>query len=518
MTLAWASPAGARLGVLGHTAFLILMPATPRARAFAAALAVAAPAVAALATAAGAQQPAPTVERPAAFDSAGRVVLLTPALVARLQLAESVFPVRGPFVEARLFSAAEGTGAAGPAVLSVVRPGGAVERYPLGAAERAALTAAVAAGLAATGPGLRNDTAVVVSEPAGRAFVRNQTALGLFVYGPSAAVLAGSEGDGMTATLAYTAGAGAAFVASLATIQHRPVTRAQAILSGSMGLGGAAALAGALGAVTGSENERAYAGAVLAGGVGGSLLGLRRGAGMTDAEAAASASGASLAAATSAGLALAGGSYQEEPARRATIGVNVAALAAGYALGPRYARVSRYRVTAGDVKTITPTALTGALLGAALGSAFDPENPRRDYDRGPWIGATAGLVGGAVFADRVLVRRRDHTSSEADLLGLGAWVGGALGGALAGSADASGTGGLFATGLGALAGIGVSEALLKPAPDGGARRLRTSLLPGFARPLAEPGRLRVSPGGLALARLTAARGGRGTFPVLALTF
>ncbi len=495
------------------------MPATRRARAFAAVVAIAAPAVAALATTAGAQQPAPTVERPAAFDNAGRVVLLTPALVARLQLAESVFPVRGPFVEARLFSAVEGAaeGATGPAVLSVVRPGGAVERYPLGAAERAALTAAVAAGLAATGPGLRNDTAVVVSEPAGRAFVRNQTALGLFVYGPSAAVLVGSEGDGMTATLGYTAGAGAAFVASLATIQHRPVTRAQAILSGSMGLGGAAALAGALGALTASENERAYAGAVLAGGVGGSLLGLRRGAGMTDAEAAASASGAFLAAATSAGLALAGGGYQEEPAARATIGVNVAALAAGYALGPRYARVGRYRVTAGDVKTITPTALTGAVLGAALGSAIDPDDRGRDYRRGPWVGATAGLVGGAVFADRVLVRRRDHTSSEADLLGLGAWVGGALGGALTGSGDDSGTGLLFATGLGALAGIGVSEALLKPAPDGGAR-LRTSLVPGFARPLAEPGRLRVSPGGLALARLTAARGGRGTFPVLALTF
>jgi hypothetical protein len=237
---------------------------------------------------------------------------------------------------------------------------------------------------------------------------------------------------------------------------------------------------------------------------------------MTDAEAAASASGAFLAAATSTGLAAAGGGYEDEAAMRATLGANVAALAAGYALGPRYARVSRYRVTAGDVRTITPTALTGALLGAALGSAIDPDDRGRDYRRGPWAGATAGLIGGAVFADRVLVRRRDHTSSEADLLGLGAWVGGALGGALTGSNE-SGAGLLFATGLGALAGIGVSEALLKPAPDGGAR-LRTSLVPGFARPLAEPGRLRVSPGGLALARLTAARGGRGTFPVLALTF
>ncbi len=71
--------------------------------------------------------------------------------------------------------------------------------------------------------------------------------------------------------------------------------------------------------------------------------------------------------------------------------------------------------------------------------------------------------------------------------------------------------------LGALVILFAGYLLAKLAQRGTAR-LRTSLVPGFARPLAEPGRLRVSPGGLALARLTAARGGRGTFPVLALTF
>lgn len=463
------------------------------------------------ATRAGAQTPAPVVERPAPFDSAGRVLLVTPALVARLRLAPPAWPVRGPFVEARLFDApvdAPNAGAAGPAVLSVTRPGGAVERYALGAAERAALTAAVAAGLAAAGSGLRSDTAVVVSEPAGRAFVRNQTALGLLLYGPAAAVLVGADNAG--ATLAYAAGAGAAFAVSLATSRQRPVTRAQAILSGNMGLGIAAAGAGLL--ALGDVNDgRAYAGAVLAGGVGGSILGFQRAAGLTDAEAAASASAAFLGVATVAGVAGALDAYTGDR-YRPTIGAGIAALGAGYAFGPRYARTRAYRVTAGDVQTLTPLAFTGAALGAAAGWAASNGGAQ-----GTWLGATAGFVSGTVLADRLLVRRLDHTTSEADLVQLGFGVGAGLGAALGAAADVQTAAGLTLTGLGALAGLGFAEALLKPAPDGG-RRLRTSFAPSFAPPLAPPGRLRLSPAGLAMARLAAARGGRGTFPLATLTF
>jgi hypothetical protein len=249
------------------------------------------------------------------------------------------------------------------------------------------------------------------------------------------------------------------------------------------------------------------------------VLGLRLGAGFTDAEAAASSSGALFGAATSAGAAVAAGAYGTEFSGRATLGVNVAALAAGYVLGPRYARTTRYRVTAGDVQVLTPAAVTGALLGGALGLAVDGGSDRDrgsgpGYARAPWAGATAGLVAGAVLGDRLLVRRRDHTTSEADLAGLGTTVGAALGLALANSAGGSSTGSLFAGGIGGLAGLAFSEAVLKPAPDGGPRRLRTSL----ARPLLGPGRVRLSPEGLVLARATAARGGRGTFPVLAFTF
>jgi hypothetical protein len=127
---------------------------------------------------------------------------------------------------------------------------------------------------------------------------------------------------------------------------------------------------------------------------------------------------------------------------------------------------------------------------------------------------SAGIVGGAVLGDRLLVRRRDHTQSDANLVGLGTGVGGLIGGAIASTSDASPAGALALIGLGGLGGLAVAEALLDPAPDRRTGRLRTS----FVQPLLQPGRLRVSPSGLALARLTAARGGRGTFPVLSLTF
>jgi hypothetical protein len=282
-----------------------------------------------------------------------------------------------------------------------------------------------------------------------------------------------------------------------------------------MGLGGAGAAAGTLLALATPDDERAYAAAVLVGGVGGRVRGFRRAAGMTDAEASSAAAGAFLGAGTSVGLAVAANAYDDEGTGRAMVGANVAALAAGYALGPRYARTGRYHVTAGDVEILSPAATTGALLGAAVGAAIDSDHGSAGYARAPWVGATAGLVAGTVLADRLLVRRMDHTSTEADLAGLGTSVGAALGLALAGSADAnSGTAYLFSAGIGALAGLGFTEAVLKPSPDAGPRRLRTS----FVQPLLQPGRLRVSPGGLALARLTAARGGRGTFPVLSLTF
>jgi hypothetical protein len=347
------------------------MPPRRFARLLAASLAVAA-ACAAIAPVARAQPTAPAVERSTPFDSAGRVFVLTPALVARLRLAPPAFPVQGPFVDARLFAAPDAA-AAGPAVLSVTRVGGAVERYTLTAADRAALAAAVTSGIAAAGPGIRSDTAVTISEPAGRSFVANQTLLGFFLYGPAAATLVSA--DEASTTLAYALGAGTAFVTSLAVSRQQPVTRAQATLSRSGALGGAAAGAGLMYMLADPDEARAYAGAVLAGSVGGSVLAFQRARGMTDAEASASATGAFLGAATALSVAGAFGAYESssDAVGRATIGSGLAALAAGYAFGPRYARTRRYNVTAGDVSTLSTAATVGAALGAAAGLAVDDD-------------------------------------------------------------------------------------------------------------------------------------------------
>jgi hypothetical protein len=254
---------------------------------------------------------------------------------------------------------------------------------------------------------------------------------------------------------------------------------------------------------------------VLAGSVGGSLFAFQRARGMTDAEASASATGAFLGAATALSVAGAVGAYEtsSDAVGRATIGSGLAALAAGYAFGPRYARVRHYTVTSGDVSTLSTAATIGAAFGAAAGLAVNDDDARA-----PLAGVSAGLVAGALLGDRLLVRRRDHTQSEANLVSLGTGVGGLLGGAIAATGDPSPAAAVAVIGLGALGGLAVTEGILAPAPDSRLGRLRTSFRASPAARLAESHGVRVSPAGLALARLTAARGGRGTFPVLTMTF
>lgn len=82
------------------------------------------------ATAADAQ----VVERPIAFDSAGRVLVLTPETAARARLAPPAWRVTGAFDNARLFALGDGS-----FVLVVTRPSGSVERYPLTQADIADL-------------------------------------------------------------------------------------------------------------------------------------------------------------------------------------------------------------------------------------------------------------------------------------------------------------------------------------------------------------------------------------------
>jgi hypothetical protein len=436
--------------------------------------------------AAGAQR---VIERAVPFDSAGRVLVLTPALARRLALPLAALGVTEPFLEARLFASGDAL------TLSVQRPDGIVERVSLDAAARAVLTTAVAQGLVGVGGRLRGDTALVISEPAGRAFVRNQTTLGFTVYGPAAAALVE---DGGGATLAYAAALTSSFAFSLGASKEQLITRAQNRLSTSMALGFGAAGVGVASLID-PDAGRGYAAAVLGGSVIGTLVGLRAAEGMTDAEAAASATGASLATLATAGLVGVAGLYDESDERRAAVIPGLAALAAGYPLGPRYAGRRGYTVTAGDVRTLWPAALTGAGLAYALTYGLDE-------DRAVFATTTAGLLAGTFVGDRLLVRRRDHTDSEAGLISLGTLVGAGLGAAVASAADVKDRDVGLAAAIGAAAGLAFSDGVLAPAPDGGARRLRVGDASGPA--------VRWSPANLAFA--AALR--RGRFPLAQLSF
>lgn len=132
------------------------------------------------ASAAGAQ----VVERPVAFDSAGRVIVMTPYIAQRAALRAPWWPVAGDFTEARLYAVND------TYVLAVNRPSGVVERFNLSAADREAIRAIVS----------RLPSDVIASRVNARnSFVRGQTLLGLTVYGPAFAGTIRHNGAGQVA-------------------------------------------------------------------------------------------------------------------------------------------------------------------------------------------------------------------------------------------------------------------------------------------------------------------------------
>src|SRR5687768_11390419 len=115
---------------------------------------------------------AQVTETPIAFDSAGKVRTLTPSLVQRFDLKPPAWPVFGDFREARLYAVSSGG-----RVLVVDRPTGAVERYALSDDVVASLQQAIDASMTVRGRTVSEERADIVSQPANRAFVRNQMLL-----------------------------------------------------------------------------------------------------------------------------------------------------------------------------------------------------------------------------------------------------------------------------------------------------------------------------------------------------
>lgn len=453
---------------------------------------------------------AQVTETPVTFDSAGRVPAITQPLAERLRLAPPAWPVLGSFVNARLYSRSDSG-----FTLVVARSNGSFDRYALNATEAESLRGLIRTAIASGRRAGLGEQTIYFSDPAGNAFVRNQALLGILIYGPAAATLVGSSGDGSAAAATELLVSGGTFFAALARRSSSPpVTTAQNILATHAATRGAA-LGVAL-AIAGNASEaETFAGAILLGSIGGTVTGLAAGKRMTDAEAASAGLGADLAALTSLGVMGASGVFYHNngaTTRGAMLGAS-AALVGGYFVGPSYARRARYTVTAGDVRALSTTAVLGAAVAA---TPFIDEKP---HDERIIYGAlTAGLLGGAVFGDRVLVRPRDHTRSEGALLWTGATAGALVGAGVAAAGDAGARTTWMIGTTGALLGVLATEAVLRPAPGGhgifSGEEGRAGRVSGVTGARTSRVEVTLDPIGAAFA----ARARRGTFSVMRVSF
>jgi hypothetical protein len=411
---------------------------------------------------------AQVIERPVPFDSAAHVMVMTPLIADRAQLRAPSWPVSGDFVEARLYTVTDST-----YILTVRRESGVVERYSLTWGEREAIRVNVS----------RLPPEVVREQSdAGNAFIRNQSLLGLAVYAPAFSYAIG-ENSAASAVAGYLVVAGGTFFAASEIARRLFITRAQNDMSFNTGLNGALGTWGAVYIVGGSDNAQA-AGAFV-GGLAGTALGLRIGRRLTEAEAVGAGFGSHLGALIAAGTTemLQGDSEcmiapegfpvcEDRPGHKLQVFTIIAAGLIGYPLGILYPRNSSYNVTPGDIQTL----ISAGLLGVSAGVSFLPESPKRST---AWAAITAGGIIGVLAGDRFLVRRADHSRTDAGLLFLGTTAGGLMGAGVAALIDNDLHPPLvfsLAT-VGGLAGLVVTERSRNPRSDAGRQRVRVVFNP-----------------------------------------
>ncbi|HEX2719141.1 MAG TPA: hypothetical protein VHM67_15835, partial [Gemmatimonadaceae bacterium] len=211
-----------------------------------------------------------------------------------------------------------------------------------------------------------------------------------------------------------------------------------------------------------ADDASAYAGGILLGSVGGTALGLGLGRRMTDAEASASGLGAALATATAFGVMGGTGMLTDKTDRemRGPIAIAAGSMIAGFALGPKYPQRARYNVTSGDVGVVTTSAVLGAMVAGI------PFVDSHNSDESASLGITGGMLAGAWLGDRLLARRRDHSTSDSKLLALGAGAGATLLGGIASANDPSPRTGYALTTLGYVLGFAAAEGMIDAPRDG----------------------------------------------------
>lgn len=337
------------------------------------------------------------------------------------------------------------------------------------------------------------------------AFVRNQTILGLAVYGPSFAAMVGTEPA--TRLAGYMVMAGGTFFAANEAARQWEITPARQVLSSRMAWRGAG---GGLALATATNVRSGEAGAMtLIGGLGGAGAGLAIGTGLTEGEAQAMVVGHDLAAASALALMYIVDPYDSDgtgTSPQVRVLVPIAAGLGGYALGRRYAGRAAYEVTAGDALMLW----LGAGIGATLATtAVVESDPGSQTVAGTiLLGGLAGVWG----ADRFLVRRFDHSRADGAFISLGAGAGALMGigvGVLiSGEVERSSAPTLAFASLGAIGGVWLTERYARPPVDQG-RRFEV----GQAT-MRAPGRVEFNP----FAAVAAASGTPGVHSILRLTF
>ncbi len=387
-------------------------------------------------------------EVPVAFDAAGRVRVVTPALVQRLSLTPPAWPVTGVFAEARLFASGD------TFVLAVQRSDGSVDRYALDMAQRQALDAAISTAMAATGRPVTEDRPYDISEPARGAFLRNQMILSAALYMPLAATL---SGDGKAGAVIWTLGTGASYFVLSAITKNQSITRAQNHLSTDGALRGLAMSSALLTVAQSDASDDAYVATSLVGALGGAVLGTSLGRKWTDGEAHAATGASTLGALTTLGtLGAVGAIKDNEDNGRLVAGSMLASGVAGYALGVKYPRIAPYRVTSGDVDALYITTAIGVLAGAIPHFKNDPD------ERALAASLTGGGLAGLLLGERLLARRFDHSEADTWRLWLGAIGGGLMGAGVGILAESNATVGVSLTTVGASAGVWLAHRLISP--------------------------------------------------------
>ncbi len=292
-------------------------------------------------------------------------------------------------------------------------------------------------------------------------FVRNQTLLGVALYGPAFAGTVAK--DPVPWTAAYLVMAGGSFFAAAELSRDLTITEGMNLLATRAPIRGAAIGAALQYAVTGKNAN--FAPGLFFGAIVGTTGALTLGQRLTPGAGMAAMFGADAAAAVSMATMYALGADTGHARARAAVGPGAAN--AGLQHGAMYASYAKYTVTAGDVQTLWTSSLIGV---AAAGTAVANGSPDA---RTTTLTLLGGGLAGLVAGDRLLVRRYDHTRSEGSLVGVAGVAGALMGGGVAvllGSSDRFNATTAALGAIGATGAVVMAERWMATQPDG-ARRL-----------------------------------------------